>query len=134
MLSVMAKSKLPIAPYRAAALDSMGLIYLELQDWDNARKVFSLALSVNRNFFGAWIGLGVAIERAGQPELAAKAYFHAVHLQPSDWAYILMAGALERSGHNQEAERALEHAKQISSNLSAAKQAAAQILGEPALR
>jgi tetratricopeptide (TPR) repeat protein len=119
---------------RAAALDSMGLIYLELQDWDNARKVFSLALSVNRNFFGAWIGLGVAIERAGQPELAAKAYFHAVHLQPSDWAYILMAGALERSGHNQEAERALEHAKQISSNLSAAKQAAAQILGEPALR
>lgn len=119
---------------RIAALDSLGLTYLELQDWDGARNVFTLALNLNRNFFGAWIGLGVATERQGHPELATKAYLHALHLQPTDWAYLLLAGALQRDGHPDEATKAIEHAKQISSNFPGAEQAAGRILGEPAIR
>lgn len=115
---------------RANALNNLGQAYLQLRDYTDARESFGLAVRTNPRHYSAWVGLGVALQKSGRPDLAARAYYKALQVQTTDWVWLLLARALEESGHRDQAEQATERAKASSHNINAAVQTANQVLGK----
>ena len=113
---------------KAMAFNDMGQAYADLGDYQHAGQSFAAAVRINPSHFGAWIGLGVMAQKVGKLDLAVTAYSRAVEIQPSDWAYLLLAGALEQSGRRNEARSAVERAKSLSLDLNQAKRDADQKL------
>ncbi|XP_016663714.1 UDP-N-acetylglucosamine--peptide N-acetylglucosaminyltransferase 110 kDa subunit-like [Acyrthosiphon pisum] len=61
---------------------SMGDLYLEKDDYENARNSFCCAVLMNpRNAFGHW-KMGLTLYQLGHEELAFKKYKHAIAIQP----------------------------------------------------
>lgn len=114
---------------RASALNNLGQAYLQQKDYRDAQQSFTLAIRVNPKHHGAWIGLGVALQQAGKPDMAVKAYSHAIRIQHIDWVYLLLARALEQSGHKKEAQVATEQARLVSQDFAQAVLTADHILG-----
>ncbi len=113
---------------KALAFNDMGQAYADLGDYEHAGQSFSAAVRMNPGYFGAWIGLGVMAQKVGKLNLAVKAYSRAIEIQPIDWAYLLLAGALEQSGRREEARSAAERANSLSLDLNEAKRNADQKL------
>ncbi len=113
---------------KAKALNDMGQAYRDLGDYQHAGQSFAAAVRLNPGHFGAWIGLGVMAQKVGKLDLAIKAYSRAMEIQPEDWGYLLLAGALEQSGRADEARAATAHAKSISFDLDDARRSAEQKL------
>ena len=63
-------------------------------DLISARENLQKAVQVDPEFVGAWISLGVMAQRTGELPLAVQAYSRAVQLHPTDYGYLLLAGAL----------------------------------------
>jgi protein O-mannosyl-transferase len=113
---------------RAAALTNLGYVYRDLGDIENAGDSWRQAVDLDAKSARAWIGLGLVAQSSGELASAVSDYSHGVELQPSDVGYILLAQALEKSGHASEAQTARDHAQRISNNLPAAQRLANDLL------
>ena len=114
--------------YKAKALNDMGQAYASLGDYDRAGQSFAAAVRLNPGYFGAWMGLGLMAQKVGKLDLAVKAYSRAMEIQPEDWGYLLLAGALEQSGQKDKALAATDRAKSISLDLEQARRTAEEKL------
>ena len=117
-----------IPQLRMSALFNLGQAYLQVKDYDKAREIFTQAVAVNPQHQRAWIGLGVALQQSGHPDLAVQAYSRAMSIQPVDWVYLLLARALEQTGHKDQAQAAADKARLVSQNFTQATRIAEQIL------
>jgi len=106
----------PSAKLRAEAYNNLALIDRDLGDYAGARDHFQQAVNVSPGYVGAWVGLGLAAQKAGDLSLAAQAYSRAMEIQASDFGYLLLARALEQSGRKEEAQAATQQARQRSKN------------------
>ncbi len=113
---------------RARAYNNLGYAYKGIGDLTSARDSFQRAVEADPAYSGAWISLGVVAQRMGDLALAVNAYSHAMQSYPSDFGYVLLAGAFEQSGDNRQAELAREQAKRLSRNFGAAQRYANELL------
>jgi tetratricopeptide (TPR) repeat protein len=107
---------------KAIAFINMGNIQKELGNLPAARDNFKAAIDLRPRNVRAWIGLGVTTQKSGDYTAAIQAYSQAVSLQPTDLTYLLLAGALKRSGRDAEAVSATQTAKQLSQNITQTQQ------------
>ena len=118
------------AVVRAKAFNNMGYSYRELGDLPHARESFEAAVALNPQYPKAWIGLGLVDQKSGNLGAAIQAYSKAMKLQPSDWGYLLLARALERSGDNNAAQSAIQQAKSLTGNFENAQRGADRLLAQ----
>lgn len=62
------------------ALNKLGLCYFTLGAVDNAKEAFEKAISVNRNYWPAYVNLGLILKRKNDFENAEKMYLKALEL------------------------------------------------------
>ena len=118
------------ANLRSNALSGLGSAYRRQDKNSTAEHSYEDALQLAPQNAHAWIGLGLLSQKSGDFAQAASRFSHAVEIQPTDVEYLLLAQALERSGHTAEAQTASQAAQQISTDLSAAQQEATQLLAQ----
>ena len=116
------------AAMRAMAFGNMGHAYRELGERAAARSSLQSAVELSGDRFEVWMELGIVSQQTGDPAQAAHAFHEAMQLQPSDVGYLLLARALEESGHEAESQQALQKAKLLTNNYERAQQAAASLL------
>jgi protein O-mannosyl-transferase len=115
---------------KATALGNMGDAYYALKNYPAAKTSYLAALQFDPQNVRQWTGLGVVEQKSGDPSAAAQAYSRVAQLQPSDVAFLLLAQALEKSGHPQEAEAARQQAKLMTRNLEGAEQVVQRLLAD----
>ncbi len=113
---------------KARAYNNLGYAYKGIGDFISARDSFQQAVQADPAYAGAWISLGVVAQRTGDLPLAISAYSRAMQVYPSDFGYVLLAGALEQSGEKLQAEAAREQARRLSKNFGAAQRYANELL------
>ncbi len=113
---------------KAKAYNNLGYGYKEIGDFISARESFQHAVEADPEFVGAWISLGLVAQRAGDLNLAVSAYSRAMQIRPSDFGYVLLAGALDQSGEKSQAKDARRQAELHSRNLGAAQRYANELL------
>ncbi len=113
---------------KAQAYNNLAYAYKDLGDYADAQQNLQAAVSVNPEFVGAWISLGLVAQKSGDLSLAAQAYTHAMKIEPSDFGYVLLARALEQSGRESEAQAAIQHARALSEDFPAAQRKANRLL------
>jgi len=113
---------------RARAYNNLGYAYKDIGDLISARDSFQKAVAAAPEYSGAWISLGLVAQRTGDLALAVEAYSRAVQLYPSDYGYLLLAGALEQNGDKARADAARARAQRLSANLGAAQRYANELL------
>ncbi len=114
----------------AKAYNNLGYAYKEQRNLKDARASFQNAVTADPEFVGAWISLGIVEEQAGDMAAAIDSYSRALAMHPSDFGYLLLAGALEQSGQKQEANEARDKAARLSDNITAAQRHADKLLRE----
>ena len=82
----------------------------------------------------ALIGSGILAMRQGQSELAVTQLMHAAKVEPSDLSVLLLAQALRRAGHTEQADSAEAEVQKISSDPSQAQLEAGQWLSFAGLK
>jgi tetratricopeptide (TPR) repeat protein len=112
----------------AAAQGNMADAYYVVRDYPNAKINFHAALRMDPRNPRHWIGLGVVDQKSGDPGAAAEAFSHATQLQPSDVGFLLLARALQDSGHHEEARAARRQASLMSQDLAGAEQTVDRLL------
>jgi protein O-mannosyl-transferase len=115
---------------RANAYANLGSAYRQIGDYENAGRCYEAALQLAPARPLAIVGLGLVAEHEGNFAEAARQFSSAMAIQPTDVGYLLLARALEKSGHSSEAQAARERAGQISSDLIAAEKEADGLMGE----
>lgn len=113
---------------QARAFNNLGYAYKATGDLIKARENLKRAVQIDPEYIGAWISLGVVAQRTGDLPLAVEAYSHAEQLHPTDYGYLLLAGAWEASGEKQKADSARQKAKLLSDNIVAAQLQADDLL------
>lgn len=113
---------------KARAYNNLGYAYKDSGDFIDARESLQKAVEIDPEFSGAWISLGVIAQKTGEMSLAISAYSHAVQISPSDYGYVLLAGALDENGNKAEADSARGRAALLSRNLAAAQRYANELL------
>jgi Tfp pilus assembly protein PilF len=109
---------------RATAYGSLGFVYRQLGQATKAQQCFEKALQSDPNRVRARIGLGLLAEDNGQPAEAIRQYSTAAVLQPTDVVYLLLAEALQRGGHPDEAKAIYQRLASSPDFAEAQKQAA----------
>ncbi|CAI6361564.1 unnamed protein product [Macrosiphum euphorbiae] len=96
---------------------SMGDLYLEKDDYENARNSFCCAVLMNpRNEFGHW-KMGLALYKLGHHDLALKKYKHAIAIKPDfPDAYCDMGVIFNERGLVEQAKVYYEMAIKLSPN------------------
>jgi tetratricopeptide (TPR) repeat protein len=115
---------------KAAALGNMGDAYYALHDFPDAKTSFEAALQLDPRSTRQWIGLGVVEQKMGDAGAAAQAFSRATEMQPSAVGYLLLARALDESGHKQEAQAARQQANLLTQNLEGAEQTVEKLLAQ----
>ncbi len=115
---------------KAAALGNMGDAYYAVHDFPDAKTSFEAALQLDPRSTRQWIGLGVVEQKSGDAGAAAQAFSRATEMQPSAVGYLLLARALEQSGHKPEAQAARQQANLLTQNLEGAEQAVSKLLAQ----
>jgi len=113
---------------RAKAYNNLGYAYKGVGDFINARDSFEKAVEAAPEFSGAWISLGLMAQRTADPALAVTAYSRALQIYPSDFGYLLLAGALDETGDRAQAAAARQQAQKRSRDLGAAERYAHELL------
>jgi Flp pilus assembly protein TadD len=113
---------------KSRALNNLGYAYKGMADFSSARESFRQAVQVDPEFAGAWISLGLMAQRTGDLPQAIDAYSHAVQVRPTDYGYLLLAGALGNSGDKAGADAARTKAAGLSRNLGASQRYADELL------
>jgi Flp pilus assembly protein TadD len=119
---------------RALALGCLGSAFLQVGDLGRARTAYTTALQQSPDNGVALVGAGLLAEREGDFSSAVTQISRAMQFEPTDVGYLLLAQALRRVGDAAEAERAVAKAQKVSSNISQAQQAAAQILATAGIK
>jgi len=114
---------------KARAYNNLGYAYKDIGDLADARSSLQSAVAVDPEFVGAWISLGLVAQRAGDLPLAISSYSRAIQIHPSDFGYLLLAGALEASGDRTQAASARQKAARLSDNLITAQHYTDKLLG-----
>ena len=114
---------------KARAYNNLGYAYKDIGDFADARSSLQSAVAVDPEFVGAWISLGLVAQRAGDLPLAISSYSRAIQIHPSDFGYLLLAGALEASGDRTQAASARQKAALLSDNLITAQHYTDKLLG-----
>ena len=82
----------------------------------SGRRSYQNALRLNPENAMALIGSGLLALRQGQSELAVTQLMHAVKVEPNEVNFLLLAQALRRAGHAEQADSAVAEAQKISSD------------------
>jgi len=115
---------------KAKAYNNLGYAYKDIGDYADAQQNLQAAVSVNPEFVGAWISLGLVAQKSGDLNLAIQAYSRAMKVEPSGFGYLLLARALELSGRKAEAEAATQQARSMSEDFGDAQREANRLLGQ----
>ena len=98
----------------ARAYSNLGYVYNYAGDADDARDSFQQALRLAPDTEQALIGLGVLAQKSGDLAHAIEIYGQANQIRPTALGYLLLARALHRSGRSEDAEAALQRARNMS--------------------
>jgi len=115
---------------KAKAYNNLGYAYKDLGDYEAARQNLQSAVSVDPEFVGAWISLGLVAQKSGDFHLAIQSYSRALKIKPSGLVYLLLARALENSGQTAEAQAAIQQAKSLSEDFGDAQREANRLLAQ----
>ena len=115
---------------RAQAFSNMGLAYRGLKDYEQASASFQQAVTINPNDARSWLGIALLAQRSGDLHTAIQAYTRTIKISPSDWEYLLLAGALDHAGQHDEAQTARRRAMAISADITQAQKTADNVLGQ----
>jgi Flp pilus assembly protein TadD len=115
---------------RASAFGNLGSIYRAAGDFSQARKSYEAALSLLPGNKYAWIGLGLIAQKEGDMAHASEYYSQASKVEPAGPEYLLLAQALSKAGHRQEAQAAYAQAQAVSRNWDATVGAVNHLLEE----
>ncbi len=113
---------------RSTAFARMGSAYRQLKDFENARQSYREALQLDPGKAEVWLALGIVTQLAGDSNGAVPAYQQAVKLQPSDVGYLLLARALQQTGHDNEAQEDIEQARRRSRDFPRAQRSVDAVL------
>ncbi|HWK65758.1 MAG TPA: tetratricopeptide repeat protein [Rhizobiaceae bacterium] len=69
-------------PQDASILNSMGAIFLQMNDVEPAIELFKRATKIDQKYYSAWLNLGIALKRAERYEAADLALTCAHHIDP----------------------------------------------------
>ncbi len=120
----------PSPKLRAEAYNNLAMVDRDLGDYVAARDHFQQAVNASPGYVRAWVGLGLAAQKTGDLRLAVQAYSRAIQIEPSGLGYLLLARALEQSGHQEEAQAATQQAKRRSENFAETQRVADRLLAE----
>jgi len=115
---------------RSTAYSNLGFAYRQAGDFDRARESYAAAIRANPENVKPVYGMALLDQSTGDLAAAAEYFARAVAVQPSDFGYLLLAQALEKTGHASEAQLAYQSAQQISPDLERAKHTANSLLGQ----
>ena len=74
------------------------------ESWETAFRFLKKAIQTDPDIAGLWVNLGVLYSRKGRPEMAIKAYRHALSIRPSNKsALVNLASVLRQLGRAEEA-------------------------------
>ncbi len=113
---------------RFTAYSNLGSAYRQMGDYAAAKDSYEAALQIFPGRAIAMVGLGLVAQHDGKHAEAVRQFSDAMAVQPTDVGYLLLAHALEASGHLSEAEAAREQASSISSNVAEAQRQADGLL------
>src|ERR1700676_10487 len=101
---------------QSAAWGEIGQAHLQSHQYDQAAECYQNALRLNPENGMALMGSGVLALRQGQSELAVTQLMHAAKVEPNDLSVLLLAQALRRAGHIEQADSAEAEVQKISSD------------------
>lgn len=108
------QSAVSIFPSYYQALIRLGLIYTDLQKFENARQAFASAVSVNDRSFGGWYGLSYVQFALNDPASAVTSAQKALEFDKSSVNALFVLGLSQRRVKNyDDAEKALLQAKKL---------------------
>lgn len=108
------ESALKVFPTYYSALEKLGFIYMSQQKFENARDIFTKAVSVNSRSFNGWYGLSYANYALKQPAAAVEAAQRAVSLNSQSADAQLFCGlSLRQAKRYGEAEKSLKQADKL---------------------
>ncbi len=112
---------------RATAYGSLGFVYRQQGRSTEAKECFETAVELAPERARARIGLGLMAQDKGDLSEAIHQYSLAVQAQPTDVVYLLLAQALQKAGHVEEAKAIYERLAR-SPNLAEAQNDAQSLL------
>jgi protein O-mannosyl-transferase len=115
---------------KADAYNNLGYAYKDIGDYADAQQSLQTAVSINPEFVGAWISLGLIAQKAGDLNVAIAGYSSAMKIEPSGFGYLLLARALELNGRKAEAEAASQKARSLSEDFGDAQREANRLLAQ----
>jgi tetratricopeptide (TPR) repeat protein len=125
----------PIDPkVQSAAWGEIGQAHLQLRQYDQAAECYQNALRLNPENGMALIGSGILAMRQGQSELAVTQLMHAAKVEPNDLSVLLLAQALRRAGHAEQADSTEAEVQKSSSDPGQAQLEARQWLSFAGLK
>lgn len=102
-------------PTYYAALERLGIIYLNQKKFENARDYLTRAVAVNARSFNGWYGIAVAEYSLQRPREAVEAGKKAVEVNPDSIEAFLLLGISHRQAKEYEfAEKTLKNAEKLS--------------------
>ena len=106
---------LRINPDSAEALNGLGNVLMDSQQFDEALPIFERATQVDPKFGRAYTGWGWALsEQPGKQDEAIAKYLKAIEIDPTDaYAYVNLGVARRAQGDQEEARRDYEQAMRI---------------------
>jgi len=111
---------------RAAAWSQTGSAYVQMGDFEKARKSYENGLRQNPNDPSSLVASAMLAEREGNFSESVTKLNQAMKVEPTDVGFLLLADALRHAGRFQQAQAAEELAKKISPNLEQARKSAAE--------
>jgi tetratricopeptide (TPR) repeat protein len=113
---------------RATGYDHLGFAYRKIGDPMKAKQCFEAVLQLAPDRARAMTGLGLLAQERGDLPEAIRQYSHAVEAEPTDIGYLLLAQALQREGHLDQADAINEQMAHFSLNLAEAQKAVRLLL------
>ena len=118
-----------INPRYYQAYNALGVIELNIGNWNKARQYFGRALEVDQNYATAIDNLGTVDYLQGNHDLAQKRFMKAISLNPnSSTAYFHLAQVYDKKSGYSKALDALDHSLRIKGNSSVAYNLRGEIL------
>jgi tetratricopeptide (TPR) repeat protein len=115
---------------RAAAYGNLGSAYRELGDLPDAKQCFEKSLELMPDQPMSMVGLGLVAQKSGDFDEAVRQYSRAMAIQPTDVGFLLIASALDRQGHADQANAIRERVAHVSKDVAAAEKEAQSLLGQ----
>lgn len=120
-------SKTADSHLRSAALSQMAIVDAQMKDYTQAQANYQHALEADPNNVDAVVGLALSAARKGDFDQAIAQLSRSVKIHAVDANFLLLEEMLNRAGRADEALTAEQSAEKMSSNMTQARQNAAEI-------